>query len=804
MQKYLKYKTKYLRLKNLIAGSTHNSVDNSAKQEVAELKQELSSLGMSTVQCSNPKCNALIENHSKCSTCKIIMCPLCSTYTCSSCNKMLSKHDITGVHNCSSLSGGASADLKTNQLTLDADPTLDSLNAAINEGNQPNQNVNNLINKLNISLAKVRSFKKDSPERRKIISEYNATVSQLRMQKEFAGIRMSALLTLDKSSGKYHMKIPDVSTQANPQLFPRLGSEDASVNSSAQLEHGHEFVVIGEVVAVPAKDDDQHKPSSMFTYERSANDPTRDFLNELIQRLDQIVESRYVRGYSRMSSLLLSDVPQFIGFLFKNSVESDEVKSSVNDDKPVVNASDFKEHHLQKFKALLDMYDETCKNMPLQPFTAPYIRRYNITVNKIRSFCIKGVCPFGELKLLDGNEVAKPFASRTRVIERPLRELELDWSGLPRERTVEEQRGEAEAAIVRFSRKRHIMFPSNTALLESIKRGINKTNEHGLLVPPSAKDEGKLPMRSKIMIKETSKLDMPEWGSYRLLQRDIIAETRMTQFGDENIHERAVNLPFKNSIVIEFDLERPDEGFTRVTSDFFGLIHALMGPHAPKQHQILMPNKVTALEPKKAKQYEQLVAFDKFVKTFLTSGAIDRNYKLIMCEDPNCSSRSGFCIDLREFRALESFDPETGLNITIEDRRVQCPGLINGSNSCHAEYCFECGNLSHGERSCLTPEMIAHQKAFRENLAAAGMGDTKPCPNCGEAISRIDGCNTVKCSKCVRDFCYRCGRGFVPADPWIGHHQFHDRCGVFFAGNEQPVAAAAADWRDDRNEDEDD
>ena len=37
--------------------------------------------------------------------------------------------------------------------------------------------------------------------------------------------------------------------------------------------------------------------------------------------------------------------------------------------------------------------------------------------------------------------------------------------------------------------------------------------------------------------------------------------------------------------------------------------------------------------------------------------------------------------------------------------------------------------------------------------------DSRRCPRCGMAISKIEGCNKMTCSQCQSYFCYRCGKG---------------------------------------------
>ena len=65
-----------------------------------------------------------------------------------------------------------------------------------------------------------------------------------------------------------------------------------------------------------------------------------------------------------------------------------------------------------------------------------------------------------------------------------------------------------------------------------------------------------------------------------------------------------------------------------------------------------------------------------------------------------------------------------------DDGVVLCPGARD--RGCTRRYCARCGDFAHPGRACAAP-----REARRARLLAKFGADTKPCPNCGEAITKV-------------------------------------------------------------------
>uniref|UniRef100_A0A0E0GBK6 RBR-type E3 ubiquitin transferase n=1 Tax=Oryza nivara TaxID=4536 RepID=A0A0E0GBK6_ORYNI len=127
------------------------------------------------------------------------------------------------------------------------------------------------------------------------------------------------------------------------------------------------------------------------------------------------------------------------------------------------------------------------------------------------------------------------------------------------------------------------------------------------------------------------------------------------------------------------------------------------------------------------------------------------------------------------------------------DNDAQCPG-------CFFTFCTLCKRRRHVGDTCITPEekirilkdcfkLIERQKLYsipeeqllkeqREideliNIQEA-LRDSKQCPRCKMAISKIEGCNKMTCGNCGRFFCYRCNKAIGGYD-----HFWNGNCDMF-------------------------
>ena len=122
------------------------------------------------------------------------------------------------------------------------------------------------------------------------------------------------------------------------------------------------------------------------------------------------------------------------------------------------------------------------------------------------------------------------------------------------------------------------------------------------------------------------------------------------------------------------------------------------------------------------------------------------------------------------------------LNAENRDMR-QCPGCAHSQEgradapamaceACGLRYCFA-HSAAHPGRTCADWAVAnADSEAASESFIAHGM-HAKACPTCGVFITKSEGCNQVKCTKCGHSFCWLCGAK-VDSSEFPLHFQVRD------------------------------
>jgi len=100
---------------------------------------------------------------------------------------------------------------------------------------------------------------------------------------------------------------------------------------------------------------------------------------------------------------------------------------------------------------------------------------------------------------------------------------------------------------------------------------------------------------------------------------------------------------------------------------------------------------------------------------------------------------------------------------------AECNGFLSSAwkcGLCHTWACPECFEIKGMDRDTphtCTPEALATAALIRK--------DTKPCPTCGEMISKIDGCDQMFCTSCHKPFSWTSGQS-ITRGPIHNPHYF--------------------------------
>jgi hypothetical protein len=90
-------------------------------------------------------------------------------------------------------------------------------------------------------------------------------------------------------------------------------------------------------------------------------------------------------------------------------------------------------------------------------------------------------------------------------------------------------------------------------------------------------------------------------------------------------------------------------------------------------------------------------------------------------------------------------------NFTIKCPSDNCNGFLDNKyycNLCEIKFCRHCMMIKNEDHEC-DEDIKATVQAIKK--------DSKPCPGCGEMISKIDGCDQMWCIKCHIQFSWRTG-----------------------------------------------
>lgn len=84
---------------------------------------------------------------------------------------------------------------------------------------------------------------------------------------------------------------------------------------------------------------------------------------------------------------------------------------------------------------------------------------------------------------------------------------------------------------------------------------------------------------------------------------------------------------------------------------------------------------------------------------------------------------------------------------------AECRGFLNEESACklcNREFCSRClGELVEGDNHICDEMVVSSVSAIRV--------DAKPCPSCGEVISKVDGCDQMWCTECHTTFSWLTG-----------------------------------------------
>jgi len=105
----------------------------------------------------------------------------------------------------------------------------------------------------------------------------------------------------------------------------------------------------------------------------------------------------------------------------------------------------------------------------------------------------------------------------------------------------------------------------------------------------------------------------------------------------------------------------------------------------------------------------------------------------------------------RLYNGTSTSDTSTKENFTFKCPSNECKGFLNSKhfcNLCETQYCKDCMCVKNKEHIC--------DETVKETVRIIKKS-SKPCPGCGEMISKIDGCDQMWCIKCHVQFSWKTG-----------------------------------------------
>ena len=111
-----------------------------------------------------------------------------------------------------------------------------------------------------------------------------------------------------------------------------------------------------------------------------------------------------------------------------------------------------------------------------------------------------------------------------------------------------------------------------------------------------------------------------------------------------------------------------------------------------------------------------------------------------------------YSLELQRRNYGTNTEDTSSVNFTIKCRNETCNGFLNKDyhcEMCETNFCKMCMEIKGAGHVC-DEETKATVQAIKK--------EAKPCPGCGEMISKIDGCDQMWCIKCHIQFSWRTGQ----------------------------------------------